>query len=76
LYDAADGRGWKYSSLVNGCAISRDPTGCPSGPVRRLPFAWNGKSVWLADGPYRQWVDAAANDYAERQQQETLRNMS
>ena len=38
-YDAADGRGWKYSSLVNGCAISSEPTGLPSGPLTMLPLA-------------------------------------
>ena len=44
-YDAAEGRGQKYSSLVNGCAISNDPTSFPSGPVTMLPLAVNGNKV-------------------------------
>src|ERR1039458_1013221 len=44
-YDAAEGRGWKYSSFVNGCAISLEPTTCPSGPVNKLPSALKGKKT-------------------------------
>src|SRR5207302_2024931 len=56
LYDAADGRGQKYSSPVNGCAIRLDPTTRPdpSGPwaVSRLPFAWPGNTASAPTGRY------------------------
>ena len=39
LYEAAEGRGWKYSSRVNGCAISAEPIGFPVGPYKTLPSA-------------------------------------
>ena len=61
-YDAAEGRGQKYSSLVNGCAISSEPTGLPSGPVTMLPLAVNGKER-LSNRPYRQRIDQAADDH-------------
>ena len=44
-YEAAEGRGWKYSSLVKGWAIWSEPTGFPSGPATMLPFAWKGKKA-------------------------------
>src|SRR5262249_45809254 len=38
-YEGAEGRGWKYSSLVNGCAIKREPTTVPATSRMRLPLA-------------------------------------
>src|SRR5262249_7897185 len=49
LNEAADGRGQKYSSLVNGWAISREPTtrSVPSVflAVIRLPLAFSGNTL-------------------------------
>src|SRR5262245_33790972 len=39
LYETADGRGWKYSSALNGWAIIREPTGVPFLFRTRLPLA-------------------------------------
>lgn len=46
LYPAADGRGQKYSSFANDCAIRSEPTTVPSGLATRLPFALVRNSVW------------------------------
>ena len=68
LYDAADGRGWKYSSPVNGWAISREPTGLPSASSIRLPSALSRKTR-LADGPAGR-AGTATQQMQQRQDQQ------
>src|SRR5215472_5646606 len=41
----ADGRPWKYLSLVKFWPISAEPITLPSFSIR-LPFAWRGNAAW------------------------------
>ena len=79
LWDAADGRGQKYSSDVNGCGIlarTDDVAPSRSDPfaVRRLPLALVGKGG-LADGPQGERIRHAADGEAHGQHQQIGANV-